>query len=86
MTCGANTVACVAATTAERLFRIDKQQESLHYVTDISSEDLYILDPEFNTRLPELLIHSTGSVDQQLSNVGRIDSPNLMLTAASCSR
>ncbi|GFN90077.1 diacylglycerol kinase, partial [Plakobranchus ocellatus] len=33
------------STTAERFFRIDKAQESLHYITDISSEDLYILDP-----------------------------------------
>ena len=36
----------VAATTAERFFRIDRAQEHLHYVTDISSESLYILDPE----------------------------------------
>jgi len=34
------------ATTAERFFRIDRSQENLHYITDISSEDLYILDPE----------------------------------------
>ncbi|KAK3769756.1 hypothetical protein RRG08_046862 [Elysia crispata] len=33
------------STTAERFFRIDKAQEALHYITDISSEDLYILDP-----------------------------------------
>jgi len=36
----------VDSTTAERFFRIDRAQEHLHYVTDISSEDLYILDPE----------------------------------------
>ena len=35
------------ATTADRFFRIDRAQEHLHYVTDISSEDLYILDPDF---------------------------------------
>uniref|UniRef100_A0A1I8IIR0 ANK_REP_REGION domain-containing protein n=1 Tax=Macrostomum lignano TaxID=282301 RepID=A0A1I8IIR0_9PLAT len=38
------------STTAERFFRIDKSQESLHYITDISSEDLYLLDPEFVLR------------------------------------
>ena len=32
-----------AATTAERFFRIDRSQEHLHYVTDISCNDLYIL-------------------------------------------
>ncbi|XP_070189073.1 diacylglycerol kinase zeta-like [Littorina saxatilis] len=39
------------STTAERFFRIDKSQESLHYITDISSEDLYILDPELSPRI-----------------------------------
>ncbi|CAG5120054.1 unnamed protein product, partial [Candidula unifasciata] len=34
------------STTAERFFRIDKAQESLHYISDISSEDLYVLDAE----------------------------------------
>lgn len=34
------------ATTSMRFFRIDKAQETLHYVTDISSEDLYVLDSE----------------------------------------
>ncbi|KAL3882241.1 hypothetical protein ACJMK2_028604 [Sinanodonta woodiana] len=34
------------STTAERFFRIDRSQENLHYITDISSEDLYILHPE----------------------------------------
>lgn len=32
--------------TAERFFRIDRAQEHLHYVTDICTEDLYVLDPE----------------------------------------
>lgn len=41
---------CSTATTAERFFRIDRSQESLHYITDISSEDLYILDPELSPR------------------------------------
>lgn len=32
--------------TAERFFRIDHAQEHLHYVTDICTEDLFVLDPE----------------------------------------
>ncbi|XP_022111888.1 diacylglycerol kinase zeta-like isoform X4 [Acanthaster planci] len=34
------------STTADRFFRIDRSQEHLHYITDISSDDLYVLDPE----------------------------------------
>ena len=41
--------AVILATTAERFFRIDRAQEHLHYVTDISSESLYILDPELQS-------------------------------------
>ena len=40
----------LTATTAVRFFRVDQGQEHLHYITDISSEDLYILDPELTTR------------------------------------
>lgn len=40
----------VSATTAERFFRIDRSQENLHYITDISSEDLFILDPEMTMK------------------------------------
>ncbi|XP_070538352.1 diacylglycerol kinase zeta-like isoform X4 [Ptychodera flava] len=34
------------STTADRFFRVDRSQEHLHYITDISSDDLYVLDPE----------------------------------------
>lgn len=34
------------ACTAERFFRIDKAQEHLHYLTDIATETMYILDQE----------------------------------------
>ncbi|XP_061176607.1 diacylglycerol kinase zeta-like isoform X2 [Saccostrea echinata] len=44
------------STTAERFFRIDRAQEQLHYITDISSEDLYILDPDMSSTQ-----HSTGN-------------------------
>ena len=31
--------------TAERVFRVDSGQEHLHYITDICTDALYILDP-----------------------------------------
>jgi len=34
----------ILACTAERFFRIDKAQENLHYVMDIASDSLYILE------------------------------------------
>ncbi|KAM7397355.1 hypothetical protein PAMP_020334 [Pampus punctatissimus] len=33
-------------TTADRFYRIDRAQEHLNYMTEISQEELYILDPE----------------------------------------
>jgi hypothetical protein len=35
----------LAGCTAERVFRVDSGQEHLHYITDISNDCLYILDP-----------------------------------------
>ena len=37
---------CPIACTAERFFRIDRAQEHLHFVVDICTDDLFILDPE----------------------------------------
>ncbi|KAF2979993.1 hypothetical protein EK904_009427 [Melospiza melodia maxima] len=34
------------ATTADRFYRIDRAQEHLNYVTEISQDELYVLDPE----------------------------------------
>ncbi|XP_063403309.1 diacylglycerol kinase zeta-like isoform X7 [Mytilus trossulus] len=48
------------STTAERFFRIDRAQEHLHYITDISSEDLYILDPDLQSQRGNTLV-STSS-------------------------
>ncbi|XP_064488970.1 eye-specific diacylglycerol kinase-like isoform X3 [Ornithodoros turicata] len=39
--------------TAERFFRIDRAQEQLHYVVDITQDDVYILDPEQSPIAPE---------------------------------
>ena len=49
------------ATTAERFFRIDRAQEHLHYVTDISSEDLYILDPDLRSSFIKPNIHNNNN-------------------------
>lgn len=43
---------CVTACTAERFFRIDRSQETLHYLTDIATDTMYILDQELMT-LPQ---------------------------------
>lgn len=40
------------ACTAERFFRIDRAQEQLHYLTDIATDTVYILDQELMT-LPQ---------------------------------
>ncbi|XP_078540524.1 diacylglycerol kinase zeta isoform X4 [Lissotriton helveticus] len=34
------------STTADRFYRIDRAQEYQHFVTDISQEELFVLDPE----------------------------------------
>jgi hypothetical protein len=39
--------------TAERFFRIDRAQENLHYVSDISTEVIYVLDQDPTQRTPE---------------------------------
>ncbi|XP_065147564.1 diacylglycerol kinase zeta isoform X3 [Paramisgurnus dabryanus] len=38
------------STTADRFYRIDRGQEHLNYVTEISQDELYILDPELVTK------------------------------------
>lgn len=40
------------ACTAERCFRVDRAQENLHYVTDIATDLIYVLDQESPT-LPQ---------------------------------
>ncbi|KAI5614844.1 diacylglycerol kinase zeta isoform X4, partial [Silurus asotus] len=38
------------STTADRFYRIDRAQEHLNYVTEISQNELFILDPELITK------------------------------------
>ncbi|XP_074533490.1 diacylglycerol kinase zeta-like isoform X2 [Halichoeres trimaculatus] len=60
------------STTADRFYRIDRAQEHLNYVTEISQEELYILDPELVAKetvgtspgMPDL-VDSEGHQDQQ---------------------
>jgi len=56
------------STTAVRFFRVDQGQEHLHYITDISSEDLYILDPELTTTPAKTLNSISTDSESELSN------------------
>jgi diacylglycerol kinase (ATP) len=48
------------ACTAERFFRVDRAQENLHYVTDIASDCIYVLDQECAT-MPQTPEDESGS-------------------------
>jgi len=52
----------LTATTAERFFRIDRALEPAHYVTDIASQDLFIVDPDLHTSFlaPTIVYGSDG--------------------------
>ena len=39
--------------TADRFFRVDRGQEKLQFITDVHTEDIYILDPEMK---PQVII------------------------------
>nr|XP_016852579.1 PREDICTED: diacylglycerol kinase iota isoform X3 [Anolis carolinensis] len=40
------------ATSADRFYRIDRSQEHLHFVTEISQDEIFILDPELVATQP----------------------------------
>ncbi|XP_038663361.1 diacylglycerol kinase zeta isoform X2 [Scyliorhinus canicula] len=63
------------STTADRFYRIDRAQEHLHYVTDISQDELFILDPE-------LVITETVGTSPGMPDL--VDSP-CSFTFPSCS-
>ncbi|XP_067902065.1 diacylglycerol kinase zeta isoform X5 [Heterodontus francisci] len=63
------------STTADRFYRIDRAQEHLHYVTDISQDELFILDPE-------LVITETVGTSPGMPDL--VDSPG-SFTFPSCS-
>ena len=43
----------VSAMTADRFFRVDRGQEKLQFITDVHTEDIYILDPEMKPQVSE---------------------------------
>lgn len=70
------------ACTAERFFRIDRAQEHLHYLTDIATETMYILDQELMT-LPqtpdgeEVMAVPSGMPSKRSNNFSSGSSDNL---------
>ncbi|XP_066514289.1 diacylglycerol kinase zeta-like isoform X2 [Hoplias malabaricus] len=73
------------STTADRFYRIDRAQEHLHYVTEISQDELFILDPELvvtetvstSPGMPDLLDSSgeNSSAQQKFSFPSSSSSP-----------
>ncbi|KAK4320556.1 hypothetical protein Pmani_008562, partial [Petrolisthes manimaculis] len=57
--------------TAERFFRIDRAQEHLHYVTDICTEDIFLLDPEL-TDPTNMGVRGDVSVDNDIDHSERL--------------
>lgn len=56
--------------TAERFFRIDRAQESLHYLIDITHDQLFVLDdphrtPSAEEDVPVVLKANKEPVDDQ---------------------
>ena len=69
----------MAATTAERFFRIDRALEPAHYVADIASHDLYIVDPDLHTSfLAPTIVYGSDGDDAPVS---ASPPPHLSLTA-----
>jgi diacylglycerol kinase (ATP) len=69
------------ACTAERFFRIDRAQEHLHFVVDICTDDLYILDPEnpHSEEKDDIDFFETAS-QSSLNSVNAIDNNNSIIT------
>ena len=49
------------AVTTERFFRISYAQENTHYVSDVTSNDVYILDPDLHVSF----LHDYSDHDEQ---------------------
>ncbi|XP_064423197.1 diacylglycerol kinase zeta isoform X3 [Latimeria chalumnae] len=71
------------STTADRFYRIDRAQEHLHYVTEISQDELFILDPELvvtqtvgtSPGMPDLVDHATATAAHHFSFPSSSSSP-----------
>ncbi|XP_029300392.1 diacylglycerol kinase zeta-like isoform X2 [Cottoperca gobio] len=64
------------STTADRFYRIDRAQEHLNYVSEISQEEIFILDPELvvmtmvgtsPSAMPDLVTPASGLVNSRES-------------------
>ncbi|KAI4831413.1 hypothetical protein KUCAC02_000955 [Chaenocephalus aceratus] len=64
------------STTADRFYRIDRAQEHLNYVSEISQEEIFILDPELvvmttvgtsPSAMPDLVTPASGLVNRRES-------------------
>ncbi|XP_066446431.1 diacylglycerol kinase iota isoform X3 [Eleutherodactylus coqui] len=60
------------ATSADRFYRIDRSQEHLHFVTEISQDEIFILDPEAagsppgsaGTGMPDLVVEQPAGFSE----------------------
>ncbi|XP_065156673.1 eye-specific diacylglycerol kinase isoform X4 [Atheta coriaria] len=75
----------VDSCTAERFFRIDRAQENLHYVADIATDNLYILECENalpptptddDTAVPSPSSNHYVIPEMRVSDEGSLDSPS----------
>ncbi|CAG06611.1 unnamed protein product, partial [Tetraodon nigroviridis] len=66
------------STTADRFYRIDRAQEHLNYVSEISQEEIFILDPELvvmttvgtsPSAMPDLVTPTSSPVNSSLSGL-----------------
>ncbi|XP_073318459.1 diacylglycerol kinase zeta-like isoform X3 [Pagrus major] len=71
------------STTADRFYRIDRAQEHLNYVSEISQEEIFILDPELvvmmtvgtsPSAMPDLVNPSSSLVNSSSSQRQRVNS------------
>ncbi|TRY87205.1 hypothetical protein DNTS_031732 [Danionella cerebrum] len=70
------------STTADRFYRIDRGQEHLNFVTEISQDELYILDPELVTK--ETVGTSPGMPDM-METVGGLSNSTDQFAYPACS-
>ncbi|XP_040888002.1 diacylglycerol kinase zeta-like isoform X2 [Toxotes jaculatrix] len=71
------------STTADRFYRIDRAQEHLNYVSEISQEEIFILDPELivtatvgtsPSAVPDLVDAASSQVNSSSSQRQRVNS------------
>ncbi|KAM3836102.1 LOW QUALITY PROTEIN: diacylglycerol kinase zeta [Diretmus argenteus] len=78
------------STTADRFYRIDRAQEHLNYVSEISQEEIYILDPELvvmttvgtsPSAMPDLVNPASSHSNTSASQRQRINSDSSVAEA-----